>query len=317
MKLHTTSSLTHILALALLVPCILGAADKTEVKKDDLTEYRKNDNTWIRWAKDNVKYGVESYNWAKSAAFFVPTLAYNNYLGQGPCSFHSMLADHAEYPEPVVIIGLQDHKAVIKEIADGLKAPLYLSAIPQSAEFFQKIREHATLPARAAIGLHTLNRRFEQWLTALKTTAKDDGFVLQLEYSTTDFTAPKQIDLLRGVQNIGMRDWAGRDIDVVHCKAGKGRSATLLCAYLLKVYHSAPHKYEDGTLCDVPFCNDQIISMIIAYAKERRPLVNINSNQKPALEKFYDYLVHVGSFENMCQLYQVEINRRNAEFHHE
>jgi len=56
----------------------------------------------------------------------------------------------------------------------------------------------------------------------------------------------------------------------IHCFAGKGRSATFLAAYLLKV----------GTV--------DSINKAEAYMKDIRSVVKLGNAQKRCLEKYYD-----------------------------
>ena len=60
-----------------------------------------------------------------------------------------------------------------------------------------------------------------------------DAGIVQLHLPTVDFTPPSLDDLCRGVEFIQQHRAAGRKV-YVHCKAGRGRSATLVMCYLIK-----------------------------------------------------------------------------------
>lgn len=63
----------------------------------------------------------------------------------------------------------------------------------------------------------------------------------------------------------------------VHCKAGKGRSATVVICYLLKY----------GRLHDI---NLTSVDEAIAYVKSKRKVININSRQRQGIVDFYNDL---------------------------
>lgn len=62
-----------------------------------------------------------------------------------------------------------------------------------------------------------------------------------------------------------------------HCKAGKGRSATVVICYLLKYGH------EHGI-------NVNSVDEAIAYVKSKREVININSSQYKGIVNFYNDL---------------------------
>ncbi len=255
----------------------------------------------------------ESIDWMKSLFSFNITLAYNNYFGQGLCNFHNILAPYKTYTTPRIVIG--PCKNIIL-IADGKMAPLYLGNIPQSPDHFIDLRQAAGFyDNNALIALHTLNRDFEQWLVSLNKSITKDDNIIQYHYSTTDFTAPSRIDLIRGIYNLKERDNRGEKIAYVHCKAGKGRSATLIVAYLLYVYVIADKVNPNGSpYTGKDLTPDELIDAMICYLKTQRYLVNINKNQRSALVELYAELIKYGSFDAVYAHYQERIKKRNAEF---
>lgn len=64
----------------------------------------------------------------------------------------------------------------------------------------------------------------------------------------------------------------------VHCKAGRGRSATVVICYLIK-YGTSLHQIPANELNSV--------QAAIAYVKARRPDININPRQYQAIVQFW------------------------------
>jgi len=245
---------------------------------------------WKKWGKDNV-------NWAYSVATFVPTIHANDYLGQGPCTFHAMLEPFdPKKTTPYMVFNANDE---IVSIYDARKALLCLGNIPRSADHFKQFREAFNLPADALVGLHTLNRKFEQKYVLLKTSIQKDGRVKQYRYDTTDCTAPSQIDITRALFEIDNRDWNGEFIVLVHCKAGKGRSATIVGAHCGTIYYIGQKLYENGTPYTKQLSPVELTEKVDAYMKKRRPVVNINGNQKPALYEFFGNFQKAESIQSL------------------
>ena len=94
---------------------------------------------------------------------------------------------------------------------------------------------------------------------------------------TADFTPLSQESIRKGVDFIKENILDNNGHVYVHCKAGKGRSATIVICYLLQYgeLHGLP-----------PFTVDEAI----IYAKEMRPVIKINPEQKQAIETFYTQL---------------------------
>lgn len=253
-------------------------------------------------------------NWAYSVVTFIPTLHGNDYFGQGPGTFNPMLEPFdPQKAGPCIIFDADDE---IIALYDNKKAQLYLGNFPRSAEHFKKIRQHANLSDDALIGLHTLNRKFEQKYVWLKTSIQTDGHVKQYQYPTTDFTAPTQVDLIRAAFNLYNRDTAEEKAVLVHCKAGKGRSGTVIIAYYIHTYHTGTKQYADGTPYTKQLENSEIIEKLIRYGQKKRPLIKINANQKPALTAFFTNLQKAGHLQTLYIQNQKAIIEREAQIKH-
>lgn len=260
----------------------------------------------------------ESLAWLQSVAFFKITLWYNKQFLQKNCPFQCILAPHKAVPVAQIIIG-PEHAILL--IADGLFAPLYLGRIPETLTDFINLRMAAgTLDNTALIGLHTLNRWFEQWFANLPNNIEKDGNITQYNYSTTDYTAPSLIDLIRGVYNLKMRDQRGEKIAYVHCKAGRGRSAALVVAYLLYLYSIAEkvnpnHKpYTHEQLYTFFPTDDALVDALEAYVKRQRAVIRLHDAQKKVVKQFYSELKKYGSFDALYAQYADAIQKRDAEF---
>lgn len=260
----------------------------------------------INAADSNYK---KAYCWAKSLTTFHISLGYN-YVTQGPCSFNNILAPHA-YDVPTVLVGPENS---ILCLHDGKEAPIYLSNIPQSQDHFAQLRRAANLNPDSRIALHTLNRGFEQKFVWLGTLVANDQHITQYQYSTTDFTTPSLIDLIRGVYNLDMRDENKEEVACVHCKAGKGRSATLVIAYGLYVYHIAIKMTPEGEIVDAAKDPQTVVKSMINYVKTQRSVIDINAPSQDMLTLFYTELTKAGNLDQLRAQYKEAINARDNEF---
>jgi protein-tyrosine phosphatase len=254
---------------------------------------------------------TELGQWLYSFVSFAPTLHGNDYLGQGPCSFHRMLEPHdPTRQKPRIVFSADD---TITSIYDGKKAPLFLGNIPRSSDHFKKLREACGLEENALIGLHTLNRKFERRYVWLKDSAQKDGHVKRYYYDTTDCTAPSQTDIIRCIFDLTNRDEYKELVVLVHCKAGKGRSGTMTVAYYIPLWIIAEKAYEDGTPYTKVLSNAQVVNLLTAYGKKNRAVLKINGNQRPALETFLTSMQAAGNIQTLYIQNTEAIMKREAE----
>jgi protein tyrosine/serine phosphatase len=97
---------------------------------------------------------------------------------------------------------------------------------------------------------------------------------------TADFNPVALDDLKEAVESIRKEIQDNHGHVYVHCKAGRGRSATAVICYLL-MYGNSYHKiYQDLSEVDE----------VIAYVKSKRPQININKRQYQAIVNFYNQM---------------------------
>jgi atypical dual specificity phosphatase len=94
-----------------------------------------------------------------------------------------------------------------------------------------------------------------------------------LQVSTPDFRTLTQETIEKGVEFVRAQIDAGKKV-YVHCKAGVGRSATIVTAYLLKY-----GKKSDGT----PFDS---FDEAYGYVQGRRPQVRLNTRLQRAIKEY-------------------------------
>jgi atypical dual specificity phosphatase len=89
----------------------------------------------------------------------------------------------------------------------------------------------------------------------------------QLRLPTTDFTPPTLDDIRRGVEFIQQHVRAGHKV-YVHCKAGRGRSATVVLCYLLTKGLS-PQAAQAYLLTKRPHVNRNLyrLEVVAAFAR--------------------------------------------------
>ncbi len=98
-----------------------------------------------------------------------------------------------------------------------------------------------------------------------------------LRVPVSDLTAPSMEKIKRGVEFIERQATANK-ITYVHCKAGRGRSATLVICYLLK-RHIKEIKQFSGEA--------DVVSKAIAYVRRQRPQIFLTAAQKQAIYAYY------------------------------
>ena len=186
----------------------------------------------------------------------------------------------------------------IMAVHDGKKVPLLLGSIPRYKENLAEIKKHVNLSEQDKIGLYTLNRAFERNWAGLTELEKTEP-IISHKYPTTDFGAPKFIDLVRAVRDLDKRDETEEKIAYVHCKAGRGRSAVTVDAYLMHVCNKAG-------IAATP-------AHIEEYLKAQRNQVQLNAEHHEILEKFAHELKESGNFEALYARHKADAEKRDQE----
>lgn len=141
---------------------------------------------------------------------------------------------------------------------DEITENVVLGAIP----FYSTLEEFKKLEVKAVV---TLNEGFEVFIT---TEQYQESGIAHLHIPTVDFLyAPPTCDLHKGVDFIHGHASEGRKT-YVHCKAGRGRSTTLVVCYLIKYYGQTPEE-------------------AYTFVRERRPQVCLAQGQWTAVCGFY------------------------------
>lgn len=182
---------------------------------------------------------------------------------------------------------------------DGKKTPLILSSIPYKTEHISRITATHQLKTQAKIGVFTLNDTWEYPTSGLDKLIEQNTNLTQYRYPTEDYTAPLFIDIVRAVYDLQHRDEHKLDAAIVHCKAGRGRSATMIAAYLLAIAH------QNNVETD--------LQQITAYMKLRRPTVALKPKQQAAVNHFYDELKKTGNLDTLYEKYSQAIQQRESE----
>lgn len=217
------------------------------------------------------------------------------------CGFHLLLAlSHIRYNTGCTfdIVSKQqsdnnisikrDENGAIVDINDGLHTPLLLGSIPCKEKYIQKIKDSCNLNADDFIEILSLNRQFELGWSGLSKLVDSNKSLYLNVFPTTDFTAPRLIDLIEAVDFLMTRDERYARLVYVHCKSGVGRSATVVSAYFMAVLH------EIGV--------SSTANEIEAYLKTMRPQVHLSKEQKETLDRFSTLLQHAKHF---CDLYVI------------
>ena len=180
------------------------------------------------------------------------------------------------------------------ELSDTRRTPLVLSGIPSCAKHLEDVL--AALPPRTAharaggaplVVLHTLNEPWECVEAGLDLLlVPSQALAVQSHlYPTPDGCAPAYADLLRAVRNLDSRDEDGACACVVHCKAGRGRSAVVVAAYLGHLAYGAGAR---------PSARELETALV-----SRRPQVELSRAQRGVLQRFLDELYRVGDLHSM------------------
>lgn len=242
---------------------------------------------------------MQGYKLAKSVLLFHVSIAYNGIVYGTSFSFHRIASDDADVESKNGIKVAFDKQGEIEAIHDGKKTPLLLGSIPRHQRHIDLCKEQFLVPTEAKIGIYTLNREFECNWAGLNDLVKNKAAIDQFKYPTTDFGAPLFIDLLRAVRDLEHRDEYNHGLAYVHCKAGRGRSAVTVAAYLAHVLNKA------GLTMDG--------KKIKTYLKSKRSQVSLNAEHRAALEFFIRQLQNAGSFEGLYSIHKEAIEKRDKE----
>ncbi|MCX5922330.1 MAG: hypothetical protein NTX86_03310, partial [Candidatus Dependentiae bacterium] len=183
----------------------------------------------------------------------------------------------------------RNQRGIITRISDG-KSPLMLGSIPSQETNIQKLRDEFGLSDVAIIKVYTLNRPFERNWSGLAKLVKNNPKKLKaFTYVTTDSGPPAFIDLVKAVYDLEHRDATPHTLAYVHCKAGKGRSAVTVAAYLAHL----------GNKAGITLTPQEIKQFLVS----KRPVVRFNDYHQKGLEQFCEELQKAGSLEALCTEY--------------
>ena len=172
-----------------------------------------------------------NWKWLYARLVFLPTLVWNVLLGRVLCVRHWWDEVH-----PQVILGARPFRCDVAKLAN-----LGVGGVVNTCEEF-----------RGPIDLYQQHSIAEFWIP------------------TVDFTHPSLFDVQRAVQFMEQQMARGKKV-YVHCKAGRGRSATVVCCWLIKSQGLTPEAAQ------------QILSA-------RRPHVNQHLADRPVIKEFYSQL---------------------------
>lgn len=102
--------------------------------------------------------------------------------------------------------------------------------------------------------------------------------IQQKQIPTPDFKPVSMENINEGVRYLE-EETAKDNIVYVHCKAGRGRSATVVIAYLMKNGFS-------GDYLDPPFPANSSFKEVYSFVKKRRLVINLNKHQQKAVEQW-------------------------------
>lgn len=156
---------------------------------------------------------------------------------------------------------------------------LYLGGLPlKNKNHLEKLK------AKKVFSILSVIEDFEYRNTPIsfpvsKNELKNEGF-LQHQIVTKDFHPVDLKDIIDSVAFIKRETNKGNKV-LVHCKSGVGRSATIVCCYLLEKYNLTPEK-------------------AVEFVKGRRLIITIKANssnlQFRQIQKYYEYLQRKRSF---------------------
>lgn len=96
--------------------------------------------------------------------------------------------------------------------------------------------------------------------------------------SCKDFQALSQTQIRRSIAYMHLHISQG-DVVYTHCKAGRGRSATVVICYILKYWNTL-----------FPNSPSPTVDSAIAFVKSKRPVINLNASQRAAIHTYFESL---------------------------
>ncbi|XP_031559778.1 phosphatidylglycerophosphatase and protein-tyrosine phosphatase 1-like [Actinia tenebrosa] len=148
---------------------------------------------------------------------------------------------------------------------DRIDSTLILGALPFKSQTKQLVEEEKV---KAVV---TLNEEYETKYFSNSAEEWSAWGVTQLRLETVDFNnAPPQEMLKKGVEFLEDMTSKGNTV-YVHCKAGRGRSTTLVACYLMKKMSMTPMQAH-------------------SYIQAKRPHIRLGSRQWEAIHEYYQQL---------------------------
>lgn len=188
-------------------------------------------------------------------------LAYKGWLGQA--------YKYSKYQTTLnYILGRHLYDPISYPWWNQIEQGLYLGGLP-----LKHMPHMEDLQRLGITDVITINEDFE-----ISISAKEwqDRGITNHRFVAEDFLPVSQDQLKTGADLIHQLLMKGRVI-YVHCKAGVGRSASLVVAYLIKYGSSSQLKFET-------------INDAIDYASQKRQLINLNHKQRLALHEYKESL---------------------------
>jgi len=235
---------------------------------------------------------------AKSAVSFHISRKYNQYMYGDMFNFQQLAGDQCSSAASAngVVVDI-DTDGTITALHDGKTMPLLLGSIPgKQADVDQLRQKFGGDPI-----FFTLNLGFERKWAGYTQLLQDNPTVHAYLYPTIDYSAPKTVDLMRAVNDLRQRDekLLG-NAAYVHCKAGRGRSAVTVAAYL------ATQLFEAGYTNITP---DQLEK----YMQRHRKQVKLNTAHVKALRSYQAQLQDAQSFQALLAANNEAIVKREQE----